>query len=288
MKVSGFTFIRNAVKYDYPVCEAIASILPLCDEVIVSVGDSEDETLTLIQSINSPKIKIIQSTWDETLLSGRVLAVETDKAYQAISPDSEWAFYIQADEVLHERYLETVRRSMEQYKDDVGIDGLLFNYLHFYGSYDYVGEAYSWYQREIRIIRNRSDIFSYRDAQGFRKLPNNKLSVKLIDAYIYHYGWVRPPRIMLEKQTSFAGLYHGKDHAQKSHVETEFDYSAIDVLSRFTGTHPRVFHDRINRKNWRFDHDLSMNRLRFKDKLKRLVEKITGWRPGEYRNYKIV
>lgn len=287
MKVSGFTFIRNAVKYDYPVCEAIMSILPLCDEFIVSVGNSDDETLKLIQTIPSAKIKIMTSVWDDSLVDGRVLAKETDKAYHAISADATWAFYIQADEVLHEKYLDTVRSAMQRYKDDLSVEGLLFNYTHFYGSYDYVGESYSWYRREIRVIRNRPDIFSYRDAQGFRKLPNDKLAVKLIDAYLYHYGWVRPPKAMMEKQISFAGLYHGKDPALEQKSGDEFDYSVIDVLSRFQGTHPAVFQERIARKNWTFDYDLSRNRLRFKDKIKRLVERVTGWRPGEYKNYKL-
>src|SRR5688500_172615 len=118
MKVSGFTFVRNAIKFDYPVVESIRSILPLCDELIVSVGNSEDETLALIQSINSPKIKIFQSVWDESLKEGgRILAVETDKAFSHVSPDATWAFYIQADEVLHENEYDTIRAAMEQYKD---------------------------------------------------------------------------------------------------------------------------------------------------------------------------
>jgi hypothetical protein len=290
MKVAGFTFIRNAVKFDYPVQEAIRSVLPLCDEFVVSVGNSDDGTEALIRAIDSPKIRIVHSVWDDALREGgRILAVETDKAYAAISPDMDWAFYIQADEVLHEQYLDTVRRAMEQYKDDPRVDGLLFKYLHFYGSYDYVGESYSWYRREIRVIRKRPDIFSYRDAQGFRKLPNQKLRVRLIDAYIYHYGWVRPPRAMFEKHLSFGRLYHGeqwrRDEVSRS---SEFDYSGIDALSRFKGTHPAVFQDRVKKINWKFDFDLSKNRFGWKDRLKRFVEKYTGWRPGEYRNYKII
>src|SRR5687768_16681264 len=109
MKVSGFTFVRNAIKYDYPIVEAIRSILPLCNEIVVAVGKSEDDTLHLIQSIGSDKIKIIQTVWDDSLREGgRVLALETDKAFKAISPDSDWAFYIQGDEVLHEKYHDNV------------------------------------------------------------------------------------------------------------------------------------------------------------------------------------
>src|SRR5687768_5278014 len=110
MKVSGFTFVRNAIKYDYPIVEAIQSILPLCDEVVVAVGDSEDGTMELIKGIPSEKIRIIETIWDDTLREGgRVLAVETDKAFSAVSEDADWAFYIQGDEVLHEKYHSVVR-----------------------------------------------------------------------------------------------------------------------------------------------------------------------------------
>ena len=132
MKVSGFSFIRNAIKLDYPIVEAITSILPICDEFVIAVGKSEDDTLALIQSINSPKIKIIETIWDEALREGgRVLASETDKAFSHISPDSDWAFYIQGDEVVHEDYLPLIKKLMEKWKDDLNVEGLLFNYKHF-------------------------------------------------------------------------------------------------------------------------------------------------------------
>jgi glycosyltransferase involved in cell wall biosynthesis len=290
MKVSGFTFIRNAIKYDYPILEAIQSILPLCDEVVVAVGNSDDDTLALIQSLQSDKIRIIETVWNDSLREGgTVLALETDKAFQAIAEDSDWAFYIQGDEVLHEQYLETIRENMITYKDDVRVDGLLFNYLHFYGSYDYVGEAYSWYRREIRIIKNDRNIFSYRDAQGFRKKPNNKLNVIHIPATIHHYGYVREPKAMEGKKISFNRYWHSDEWINQNVIHGEVsDYSDANCLSKFTGTHPFIMKKRINVMNWKFDFDLSYNRFSLKDRFKRLVEKLTGWRVGEYKNYKIV
>ena len=133
MKVSGFTFVRNAILYDYPIVEAIQSILPVCDEVVVAVGKSQDGTLDLIRNIPSTKIRVIETVWDDSLrVGGRILAVETDKAFHAIDPDADWAFYIQGDEVVHEKYLETIRKEMEATKDNKDIDGLLFKYHHFY------------------------------------------------------------------------------------------------------------------------------------------------------------
>ncbi len=291
MRVCGFTIIRNAVKLDYPVVEAIQSILPICDEVVVAVGQSDDNTREVVSRIDPSKVRIIDTQWDDTQRQGgRVLALETDKAFAAVPIDADWCFYIQADEVLHEQFHNVVRDAMLQYLDDRRVEGLLFNYRHFYGSYDYVGASWKWYRREIRIVRNDRNIFSYRDAQGFRKKPNEKLKVKLIDAEMYHYGWVREPKAMRRKQEAFSQLYHDDQWLSENiPKEEEFDYSAIDSLERFTGSHPRVMQERIRRLNWRFDHDLSKNHLSVRERLKRFASLLLlGHRVGEYKNYKLL
>lgn len=290
MKVAGFTIIRNAIKYDYPVVEAISSILPICDEVIVAVGKSDDDTLQLIKSINSPKIKIIETIWDDNLRQGgQVLADETNKAIDAISKDADWCFYIQSDECVHEKYLASIKEAMLKYKDDKQVDGLLFNYVHFYGSYNYVGNSRRWYRKEIRIIKNNKSIRSYKDAQGFRKKDNSKLHVKLIDASIYHYGWVKPPKAQQAKQESFHKMWHDDEWMKKNIAQVEeFDYSQIDSLEEFKGTHPKVLQDRVNNQQWSFKFDSSQIKLSLKDKLLLAIENACGWRVGEYKNYKEV
>jgi hypothetical protein len=286
MRVSGFTIVRNAIKYDYPVKEAILSILPLCDEVIVAVGNSEDNTLEHIRSIASDKIKIIETVWDDSLREGgKVLAIETNKAFDAISQDSDWAFYIQADEIVHENYYENIRSAMQKYLHQKEVEGLLFNYTHFFGSYDFVGDSRIWYKNEIRIIRNDKKIRSYKDAQGFRK-NGNKLKVKTIDACIYHYGWVKPPEAQQAKQKSFNKLWHNDEWMKKNVSNTEtFDYSQIDSLAHFKGTHPKVMQERIERINWKFDFDPTRKKMSLKNRLLYFIEKHTGWRIGEYKNY---
>ncbi|MBA4849870.1 glycosyltransferase family 2 protein [Emticicia sp. BO119] len=290
MKVTGFTIVRNAIKYDYPAIEAITSILPLCDEVVVAVGQSEDNTLALIQSIDSDKIRIIETIWDDSLKTGgRVLAVETDKALAAISSDTTWAFYIQCDEVVHEKYHDTIRKAMSQYEYDLTVEGLLFKYTHFYGSYNYLADSRKWYRNEIRIIRHTKQVVSYRDAQGFRKSDNSKLYVKPIDAYIYHYGWVKPPKKMAEKIRGFIALWHSPEEIDKIQPEnTDFDYSKIDSLRIFTGTHPKVMKNRIENAKWNFQFDVAEKKYSLKNKILFFIENLTGWRVGEYKNYKIM
>ena len=274
MKVSGFTIVRNAIKFDYPIVEAITSILPICDEVIVAVGKSEDNTLELIRSIKSDKIKIIETVWNDTLREGgRVLADETNKAFAAITSESDWAFYIQGDEVVHEKQLSVIKAAMQQFKDDKSVEGLLFNYIHFYGSYDYVADSRQWYRKEIRVVRNDKNIFSYKDAQGFRK-NGKKLNVKAIDAAIYHYGWVKPPEAQQAKQQTFHKLWHTDEWMKQNIREVDkFDYSIIDSAAHFTGTHPDLMQARIDRMNWKFSFDPTQKKMSFKIKLLMFIEK---------------
>jgi glycosyltransferase involved in cell wall biosynthesis len=288
MFVSGFTFVRNAVKFDYPVKESILSLLPLVDELIVCLGNSNDATAELIESIQSPKIKIVPSVWDDSLREGgRVLAVETDKAFHAISPNADWCIYLQADEVIHENDHAGIREAMERYRNDENVEGLLFNYVHFYGSYHYVGSSRKWYRHEVRIVRNDRRIHSYRDAQGFRK-DDRPLRVKKIKARIFHYGWVKNPAQQTEKQKSFHRLWHSDEKVKAKVKEELFNYSEIDALAEFTSSHPSPMNARIQKMDWVFYFDTRKNKLSFKDKILHFVEKHTGKRLFEYRNYRVI
>ncbi|MEM8523062.1 MAG: glycosyltransferase family 2 protein [Bacteroidota bacterium] len=287
MKVTGFSFIRNAEKYDYPIVEAIRSILPLCDEVIVAVGKSEDETLDLVKQID-PKVRILETVWEEVRTSGTVLAIETNKAFDAIPEDTDWCFYIQGDEILHEKYIPNIKTAMQRWLKDEQTEGLLFNYLHFYGSYDYIGDSRTWYRNEVRIIRNDQRIRSFQDAQGFRK-EGQKLRVRPIDACIHHYGWVKHPEKQQQKQLNFNKLWHDDEWMEANVPKVkEFDYSNIDSLRRFEGEHPKVMQKRIQQVNWEFDFDPTQRNLAMREKLSRWFENWTGLRLGEYKNYKLI
>lgn len=291
MKICGFTFVRNAIKYDYPVVESINSILPVVDEFVVSVGNSEDGTLQMIQSIHSPKIKIVHSMWDDSLKEGgHVLAVETDKALAHVPAEYDWAFYLQADEVVHEKYLDRIVAAANKYAGDAKVEGLLFDYVHFYGSYDYVGDSRRWYDHEIRMVKNNRNILSYKDAQGFRTRQGKKLRVKAIDAAIYHYGWVRHPNKHFQKLVDFSALWNGEDYKTLPHKEEyQFDFlKDADSVALFKDTHPVVMQKRIADKNWDARFDTSKKRFSFKDNILYRIEKMTGKRLFAQKNYKLV
>lgn len=292
MRVAGFTIIRNILRFDYPFRESILSALPLCEVFFIGLGDSDDGTKEAIEALNSEKIRILPSVWDLSIQQGgELLRIETDKVLKAIyqsEEDFDYLIYLQADEVLHEQDLPLIRVAMERELDNPLVEGLLFNYYHFYGSYDYVGQDRVWYRKEVRIIKNRLNIYSYRDAQGFR-ISGRKLRVHEIPAYIYHYGWVKDPKIQLQKRIAFEKLYAKNEQDLRSMVEgenQEYAYHKAHTVAQFRGIHPAIMQDRISKQLWKFKPSGRKNFDNFYHRLLYYLEALTGKRFFEYRNYK--
>jgi len=287
MKVVGFSFVRNAIKYDYPFLESVSSILPICDEFVIAVGKSEDDTLERLDSLGSPKIKIIETVWDDSRRTGgEVLAQQTNIALSHVKGD--WAFYLQADEVVHEDDLPTILEAMNTHHTDNRVEGLLFSFNHFYGSYQYVGASRRWYRKEIRVVKTGTGVRSWGDAQGFR-IGERKLHVKPVDATIYHYGWVKSPEKQQAKQRSFNKLWHPDEWVERYVGRSAtYDYANSGRLLLFTGTHPAVMRERVASQNWKFDYDRARKREPFKERALDLIENLTGTRIGEYKNYEVI
>lgn len=309
MKISGFSFVRNGVKLYYPVVESIKSILSVCDEFVIAVGkgDNDDRTRDQIAAIGDPKVKIIDTVWDEKYFKkGVINAMQTDIAQQACSGD--WLFYLQADEVVHEKYLPTIRKRCEKLYDIPEVEGLLFRYKHFWGDYNHFHGGHGWYPNEIRIIRNLPDVHSWQSAQSFRHFNpyenprqengTSKLRVARVDAEIYHYGWVRPPHLMQNKRKALDSVHWGSHKAEEYYNKAPkyFDYGPLDRLEVFKETHPAVMTERVARLDWQDKLQLNgkPNKYRLPHKHELLktraisfIEKniLRGKQLGGFRNY---
>ncbi|AGB42269.1 hypothetical protein Halha_2395 [Halobacteroides halobius DSM 5150] len=252
MKISGFSMVRNATKLYYPIKEAIESILPICDEFIVAVGkgDEDDYTRERIESIDSDKVKIIDTVWKEKdFESGRVNAIQTNIALDECSGD--WCFYLQADEVVHEKYLPVIKDRCRELLDDDEVEGLVFDYKHFWGDYEHYHNSHGWYKREVRVIKNNIGVRSHNSAQGFRK-NGEPTKAAHANAEIFHYGWVRPPHYMQSKKKALDSVHWGKEEAEEFYKTEpdEFDYGPLDQLPIYKGTHPEVMQDWIAKMDW--------------------------------------
>ena len=240
MRVSAFTFIKNGQILGYPFLQSIQSILPIVDEFVINVGDSEDDTLKMIQSINDKKIRIIESKWNDEM-KDRGYVYGQQKMIAQFNCTGDWAFYIEGDEIYHENDLEKIRASMEIYLDDSNVDALVVDFKHFYGNANSVLNSPGWYRSEARIIKN--SIRSYApDGLFWLVLDSNKIgrypNAKLTGASCYHYGWIRSETQMNLKSRKVQKYWGG--------TPTIIDYSKMDqsIIEEFKGSHPEVI------KNW--------------------------------------
>ncbi len=307
---------KNTGRLYYPIKQAVLSILPIVDEFVIALGDSdpEDRTREDLLSIQSDKIKIIDTVWDiDKYPRGMEHAHQTDIAKSHCTGD--WLFYLQSDEVVHEKDLPEIQEKCSQYLEDPRVEGFLFSYLHFWADYQHYQNSHCWYRKEIRIIRNDPDIHSWESAQSFRRIPEFngidyrqhentfKLNVVELDGHIYHYGWVRPPELMASKIKTFSTNHKGRkkvaEMIRKHQFDKHFDYGPLKRLPVFRGTHPAVMQEWIasfdRADQLRSGGRISRNKpLSKHDKLKyRVVSFIEKWflfgrRLGEFKNYILV
>ena len=248
-RVSGFSIVRNAIQYGYPVAESLRSLAPLVDELVVAVGRSEDGTLELVRSLGIPQLRIVETVWDESLrVGGRVLAQQTNLALSHCR--CPWAFYLQSDEVVHEQDHERIRAAIARGDADPRVGALRFRFLHFEGTYAYVN--YVRYRKQCRVIRNDGSVQSVGDAAGFGRTDGSRLSSARTGATIYHYGWARAPEVLKQKTLAFQKLYHDDAWVNDRYADIPAEFlSDVDIAFRFKGTHPAVMAERIGAADWR-------------------------------------
>jgi hypothetical protein len=283
--ISGFTLVRNAGKLDYPIVPAIRSILDICDEVVVNVGRSEDETRELVAGIGDPRVRILDTVWDFSR-GGGTLAFETNRAMAACG--GTWGVYIQADEVLHESGAAVLRERMRECAGDARVEGLLVDYLHFYGDFDTIATDRHWYRREVRVVRLGADVRSYSDAQGFRVgTAGRRLQARVTGARMFHYGWARPPHSMREKLVASQEIFtEAADRLAARATQETLNWTPL--LRPFAGAHPKVVAPWVAARRGGAGRAVGAPRLRLAHLrlyLSDWIERLTGVRLFEYRNY---
>lgn len=297
MKISGFTFVRNGFTFAYPFEASILSLLPIVDELVVVVGDSNDGTREAVEAIGDEKIRIIDSVWDADLRNGgQIFAKQTNLGLDHISGD--WAFHLQVDEVLHEKEYPAIKEAIDKANRAEGVDGILFPFYHFWGDYGHIRDTRATHKYEIRAFKMRGCVRSYRDSQGFRKYSSveayengeegEKLNVIMAGAKIFHYSYTRHPRLMKNKSNYFHRFWHSDDWVKKNTDQREFDFNEVDRLDEFKGTHPRVMKDVIEKQDWDFTYDPSRAKMNLKERILHFIERKTGKRLFAYKNYRLI
>ncbi len=286
VKISGFSVIRNGILMGYPVLQSIRSILPIVDEFVIGVGQSDDDTKEMIQSLNNPKIRLFDSFWDPNKTKGGLMLSE--KTNEALDQcRNEWCFYLQADEVVHEQDLLHIQKAINHNQNDSRVQGLLFKYVHFYGSYGTIATNRKWYRNEVRVVQRSTGIRSHNDAQGFR-VNGEKPVVAPSGGRIFHYGWVKPPAVMGQKSKLLNRWWHGN---KRDHEFENFQYDKQYGLRPFSGGHPAVMKELVEAQHWHFNHLRQPSDWKWKDLnlfASDVFERVFKYRIGEYKPYRVL
>ena len=290
MKISGFTFLRNGQKLGYPFEASIRSVLPIVDEFVIALGPCDDDTEQMLRAINDPKIRIIPTQWNERIrpdYSVKGFVYGQQKSIALFNCTGDWAFYLEADEVVHENDLPKIRGAMEKYLNDDEVEALAFDYLHFYGNRNTIAWSPGWYRSEVRIIRNTIPVWSS-EALFFNVIDEHKRSryprAAHTGASIYHYGWVRSEEQMNLKSEAVLKYWQNR-------AATAIDYGNVDpaVLRPFTGTHPKIMESWLPKADGVFQanrgYKLSAREKKHRRMLK--LEQMLGWRFNK-KHYKLV
>ncbi len=275
MKISAFTFLRNAQILAYPFVESIQSILPIVDEYIIVLGPCEDNTEKMLKDIGSTKIKIIPTQWNEHM-NTKGFVYGQQKSIALFNCTGDWAFYLEADEVVHEDDLPGIKYSMEKYLHDSNVEALVFDYIHFYGNKNTYAWSPGWYRREVRIIKNNIPCWAP-DGLFFTIIKSKKRGryprAALTDATIYHYGWIRSEKQMNMKLKKVEKYW-------RATVSPEVKYSEIDgaILKGFKGSHPKVIQAWLPDDEGIFKPDPShkLTKKEIKHRMGLIIEKIFG------------
>ena len=285
MKISAFTFIKNGQILGYPFLQSIQSILTIVDEFIINIGESEDDTLMMIQSLASPKIRIIESHWNDSM-QDRGYVYGQQKMIAQFNCTGDWAFYIEGDEVYHEKDLVQIKKSMEMHLNDSNVEALVFDFYHFYGNSNSYLDSPGWYRSEARIIKNSLRTYAP-DGLFWLVLDSNKKGryprAKHTGASCYHYGWARSEDQMNLK-VSKVQMYWGAK-------PVKIDYSQMDqsIIKEFKGTHPDIIKKWLPKVSgiYRSDSSYRLNKKQKKHRLMIQFEKFFGLELSK-KHYKLI
>jgi glycosyltransferase involved in cell wall biosynthesis len=293
MLVSGLTIVRNGVRLNYPFMEAIRSALDICDEYIVVAGDSDDETLERLHSIDDPRLRIVNSHWSPWVRPGKYLLAQQTNVGLGLCR-GRWCLYLQANEVIHENSLPRLRELMEQQADNLEVEAFLLERLTLWADYRTCVAVYPRrFKYSLRIVRNHIGMYSIRDAMSFAVFDNFSIHGRFPRAMdsgedVYRYGYVHSPR---QQAVKLSEAVHKFDADDLPSDDYHYHFYPRQFLARYDGPHPSVMADRID--CWPENEILDLDRCRTElrlDERKRLWENwaysrfgFPRWRDRRYR-----
>jgi glycosyltransferase involved in cell wall biosynthesis len=211
MSISVVFVVKNAINQGYCFIDSLKSCLPIADEIIISEGFSDDDTLRYIMEFRDKyesqvPIHVFQDRWEEKSYHGEVIANVSMRAIEKSTFD--WIYYLQADEIIppeNEAHIKHIATLDE-------FHSISFPFYHFIRSWEPSEEGY---REAIRMVRNHRDIRLTGDAWNFEGAIDPICPAGHSPKPIYHFAWVFPPQNTV-KHIEHAKIYENMPEYQEN------------------------------------------------------------------------
>lgn len=207
MSISVVFIIKNAIKQGYCFWESLESCLPFADDIIISEGHSNDNTLKYIKKFrkkhkNEVDFDLFQDKWDETSYHGEAITKISEKAIKKAKGD--WVYYLQADEIIAPETAQYIKdfANNDGFSSDSsgGYNSLSLPYYHFIRSWT---PSQNGYKNAVRMVRNGCGYLKG-DAWTFTGVDICPIYDSFCPKPIYHFAWV------FSKQNDIKDIEHSK------------------------------------------------------------------------------
>jgi len=222
--------IKNGLVNGYPFWESLLSCCSFADEIVISEGYSRDRTydaLKVFQERHPNKVKLFRTNWDRFRSGcGEVIAKVSSEAISKCS--RQWVYYLQADEIIHEKNIEFIRNIPSS-----KFNSVKFMFAHFIGSWKPLPVGGAAYSSAIRMVRNIPAISMVGDGWTFQGKIDPICPKELCPMPIFHLGWVFPKNIdlkNLEQAKIYRNMKAYQDKANQSRERIEAGYAAQQGL----------------------------------------------------------
>jgi hypothetical protein len=242
--ISAFLITHQCILLDYCLEATINSALAFCDDIYINDGMSTDGTRDLLYNLRDAHGRDRVKLWEREWAHDRKMWTDEKNFLLDKISNNAYVFAIDADEVIHENDMPTIKQAVSH-----KCPAMSFDVIHFYGRPTHYIEGVNWYKQHTRLWHQSTGIKLVHMAGGCADdvmwpdgKPAHWWGAYRIGARIFHYGNCRDPRALGMKSKKADDLYQNSSEYVGGKVAEprSFDYGfETSGAKPFTGTHPK-------------------------------------------------
>lgn len=246
--ISGYLPLRNGNSLDYHWRECVASLLPVCDEVVICDSDSDDGTTESIEQLARQEPKVRRINWPFTHPVGDYFFHDRWVNFARGHLGFNMALYMDADHVIGPESYPSIRESAAKK------ECRYFHYVYFWGDPQH---TVPW-GNEISVQLSPTEFWW----PSQNTIPPDEVNIRALATMpdpamvIYSYSMLRKREALFAKCRAWGQYIEGIaddeaiNKAESTGRPLEEFYPGKEIRE-FKGTHPPAIHQWLLDRGWK-------------------------------------